>query len=157
MIFLHHHHVLQISKKPFFFKQAKIAWPKASLPTSGRRMFAALRSSTVLGNWRRQNEVISPHRRRALAGAGSMPDSEELPRKTSKSFCSDSLSLPDDAAEEEAFLLATASLLFFFRRSPLGFRQVDHTASESNELIATIGSCYNSLHGASVNPIVVLA
>ena len=66
-----------------------------------------------------------------------MPDSEELPRKTSKSFCSDSLSLPDDAeedkAEEEAFLLATASLLFFSRRSPLGFRQVDHTAvNETN-------------------------
>lgn len=43
-----------------------------------------------------------------------MSDSEELPRKTSKGFSSGSLSLPDDAeedeAEEEAFLLATALL-----------------------------------------------
>ena len=55
-----------------------------------------------------------------------MSDSEELPRKTSKGFCSDSLSLPDDAeedeAEEEAFLLATASL-----RS--GRWQLSHNAS----------------------------
>jgi len=51
-----------------------------------------------------------------------MSDSEELPRKTSKGFCSDSLSLPDDAeedeAEEEAFLLALGSLATFSQRQP---------------------------------------
>ena len=73
-----------------------------------------VRSSALFNGTGKLTQTISPHRPRALAGAGSMSDSEELSRKTSKGFCSDSLSLPDDAeedeAEEEAFLLATASL-----------------------------------------------
>ena len=45
-------------------------------------------------------------------------------------------------------------ITFFFRPSPLGFRQVDQHTSAWNELTLTIGPWYNSLHGASMDPTV---
>ena len=48
----------------------------------------------------------------------------------------------------------TNKVTFFFRPSPLGFRQVDQHTSAWNELTATIGPWYNSLHGASMDPTV---
>ena len=48
----------------------------------------------------------------------------------------------------------TTSHNFFFRPSPLGFRQVDQHTSAWNELTLTIGPWYNSLHGASMDPTV---
>ena len=42
----------------------------------------------------------------------------------------------------------------FFRPSPLGFRQVDQHTSAWNELTATIGPWYKSLHGTSIDPTV---